>query len=358
MKINFTLESLPGKTTPAWSRHCSTPRKDREPARAKKRPMAGERLLQKSAAACAHPACAWRPTAVIWLAIALVVFLGGPLQAQLTELQIKPEQTDPAIVMVHGPNVAVHGPGSTSNHRLFLFIGGTGSNPLHSVRLDRIIAGWGYHVISIDYEDNLITVALAHSHNPASFGQYRDAITTGAPVSNRIKVSRSNSILNRFQKLLVYLVKQDPTGGWDEFINSSGQPAWNRIIVAGHSQGSGHAAYIGKMFRLERVLIFSGPQDYLDDLHEPAPWLGRKSATPPSRFFAFLSKNDPFNIHHQEANCAMLMDLAAPKTDDVKPGRTIHGNYQILVNDVPRKAAHGSTLSSAYTNVWMYMLQE
>ncbi|MGH8022687.1 MAG: hypothetical protein ACRED1_03840, partial [Limisphaerales bacterium] len=69
-------------------------------------------------------------------------------------------------------------------------------------------------------------------------------------------------------------------------------------------------------------------------------------------------KNDPFNIHHQEANCAMLMDLAAPKTNDVKPRRAIHGDYQILVNDVPRKNAHGSTLSGAYTNVWMYMLQE
>ncbi|MGH8023839.1 MAG: BPSS1187 family protein, partial [Limisphaerales bacterium] len=288
MNANFYPESVSGETTDAWSRHCSTPRNNRASG-PEERPMAGHRSIHESPAACAHPACVWRPTAGIWLALALVVFLCGPIQAQLTELQIKPDQTDPAIEMVHGPDVAVHGPETASNHRLFLFIGGTGSNPLHSLRLDRIIAGWGYHAVSVDYENNLITVALAHSHDPASFGQYRDAITTGAPVSNRIKVSRSNSILNRFQKLLVYLVKHDPNGGWGEFMNR-GQPAWNRIIVAGHSQGSGHAAYIGKMFRVERVLIFSGPQDYLDDLQEPAPWLGSKSATPPSRFFAFLSK--------------------------------------------------------------------
>jgi hypothetical protein len=154
---------------------------------------------------------------------------------------------------------------------------------------------------------------------------------------------------------LVYLAENDPKGGWDEFLKD-GKPAWDRIIVGGHSQGSGHAAYIGKMFDVDRVLIFSGPQDYMDDLHKPAPWLGQKSATPPSHFFAFLSQNDPFNVHHQEANCAVLMHLARLKTMAVKPGETIQGDYQIFVNDVPKKSAHGSTLSTQYTNVWGYMV--
>ena len=298
----------------------------------------------------------------IWLSV-LSLFFAVSVHAQVKVLRVEPSQTDPAIVTVHGPHIAMSNPALPSNHRLFFFICGTGANASNSMAVFRTFAGWGYHAVSIDYENNLITTALAHDHDPAAFGHYRNAIVTGAPVSDRISVSPANSILNRFQKLLVYLVQHDPKGGWDEFINEKdGKPAWDKIVVGGHSQGSGHAAYIGKLFHVDRVLMFSGPQDYMDDLHQPAPWLGEASATPPSRFFAFLSQNDPFNIHHQEANCAVLMHLTDPdfktKTCAARPGESVHGGgYQIFVNDVPKKSAHGSTLSTEYTNVWKYMCQ-
>jgi hypothetical protein len=287
--------------------------------------------------------------------IILSLLVALPACAQLTVLRVEPAQTDPAIATVHGPHIAVYNPDAVSNHKLFFFIDGTGSNPSNSFGIYRTFAGWGYHVVSIDYENNLITTALAHSHDPAAFGNYRNAIITGAPVSDRIKVDPANSILNRFQKLLAYLAVHDPKGGWDEFLND-GKPAWDRIDVGGHSQGSGHAAYIGKLFDVDRVLIFSGPQDYMADLHQPAPWLADKSATPPSRYFAFLSQNDGFNVHHQEANCLVLMHLPELKTVDVKPGEPVQGDYQIFVNNVPKKSAHGSTLSAQYTNVWEQMV--
>ncbi|MGH9652519.1 MAG: BPSS1187 family protein, partial [Bryobacteraceae bacterium] len=150
------------------------------------------------------------------------------------------------------------------------------------------------------------------------------------------------------------LVKHDPKGGWSEFV-ANGKPVWRRIVVAGHSQGSGHAAYIGKLFRVDRVLMFSGPQDYMDDLHKPAPWQARKSATPPSRFFAFLNLKDPFNVHHQIANCMLLMHMSEPETLMVKPGEVIHGYHQILINNFPTKRHHGSTLFPQFKNVWKYM---
>ncbi len=291
------------------------------------------------------------------LSVALMVlFLGSAnLCAQVKVLLVNPGKTDPAIETVHGPNIALYDPSVPSRHRLYFFITGTGGSAVGSERMDSIFATWGYHAISIDYEDNVIAVACAHSLDSTSFGRYRDAIVTGAPVSNKIKVDTANSILNRFQKLLVYLVKNDPDGGWGQFVKN-GQPVWSRIIVAGHSQGTGHAAYIGKMFRVDRVFMFSGPQDYMDNLHRPAPWQGDKSATPPSRFFAFLAMKDPFNVHHQIANCMMLMDLSKPDTLIVKPGETIHGDYQILINNIPTKWPHASTLFPEFENVWKYML--
>jgi len=291
------------------------------------------------------------------LALAVYVFFCVPAYAQVKVLYVKPEQTDPAIQTVHGPNIAAYDPQANPKHRLFFFINGTGGKATNDLKLIRTFAGWGYHAISIDYENTVLAASLEHSTDSTAFDRYRNAIVTGAPVSDRIKVDPANSILNRFQKLLVYLAVHDPQGGWGEFVQDE-KPAWNRMIVAGHSQGTGHAAYIGKMFEVDRVLIFSGPQDYLDDLHEPAPWLSGPSATPPSRFFAFLSRNDPFNVNHQETNCLMLMRLAKLETLTVKPGEAVHGDYQILINDFPKKSAHGSTISPQFTNVWEYLVTE
>lgn len=296
-----------------------------------------------------------RPRLAGFIAAFLVLVLSGAnLNAQIKLLRVDPQQTDPAITEVHGPHIALYDPQVASNHLLFIFFVGTNGNAAGSLTIDSAFAKWGYHAIGLDYEDKVVAVTCGHSNDSACFDNYRDAIVTGAPVSDKIQVDRANSILNRIQKLLVYLVKHDPDGGWNEFV-ANGQPVWSRIVVAGHSQGSGHAAYIGKLYKVDRVLMFSGPQDYLDDLNEPAPWQARPSATPSSRFFAFLSLNDPFNVHHQIANCAVLMDLPKPETLMVKPGEPIQGNYQILINDIPTQHPHGSTLLPQFENVWKYM---
>lgn len=287
----------------------------------------------------------------------LILFLGGAgLCAEVKVLRVNPNQTDSSIETVHGPHIAMYDPQSASRHQLFLFLVGTGNKAESSLTIDNVFAGWGYHVISLDYENNVLAASCAHSSDSSTFGRYRAAIVTGAPVSKKIKIDPANSILNRLQKLLVFLTKNNPDGGWEEFVNN-GQPVWSRIIVAGHSQGSGHAAYIGKLFSVERVLMFSGPQDYMDDLNEPAPWLARKSATPSSRFFAFLNVKDPFNVHHQIANCAVLMEMPKPDAFMVKPGATIEGDHHILINDFPARY-HGSTLLPQYQNVWKYMATE
>lgn len=289
------------------------------------------------------------------LLIGLLILLSGSigLHAATRILRVIPDQTDATVETVHGPHIAVYDTQSVSRHLLFLFFVGTGVNADNSLNIDSVFAKWGYHAISLDYENNVLAASFTHSPDNSTFGHYREAIVTGAPVSEKIQVSPANSILNRLQKLLIYLAKNDPTGSWGEFVHK-GQPDWSRIIVAGHSQGSGHAAYIGKLFRVNRVLMFSGPQDYMDDFDRPAPWQARKSATPPSRFFAFLNLKDPFNVHHQIANCMALMEMSQPDTLIVKPGQVIEGDHHILINDFPTKY-HGSTLLPQYENVWKYM---
>jgi hypothetical protein len=276
------------------------------------------------------------------------------LHAEVKVLSVDPPQTNSAIEAVHGPHIAVYDPQAAPRHRLFLFLVGTRNKATSSLQIDSSFARWGYHAISLDYENNIIAVSYAHSLDSTSFGRYRQAIVAGDSVSEEIAVDPANSILNRLQEMLSYLVKHDPGGGWGEFV-SDGKPLWSHIIVAGHSQGAGHAAYIGKLYGVDRVLMFSGPQDYMDDLHQPAPWQERKSATPPSRFFAFLNLKDPFNVDHQIANCVMLMGISKPDTLMVKPGEAIHANHHILINNFPTEQPHGSTLLPQFENVWKYM---
>ncbi len=286
-----------------------------------------------------------------WISIVFAAALGtADLHAQLKVLRIDPTQTDPAIESVEGPHLALYDPQVASNHRLFLFFPGTNDKAERSLDLDSTFAQRGYHAIALDYENHVITVICAHSQDATCFDRYREANMTGAAVSDKITVSRDNSILNRLNKLLAYLVKHDPDGGWGEFF-ADGQPDWSHIVAAGHSQGAGHAAYLGKMFPLDEVAMFSGPQDYLDDLDRPAPWLSRPSATPQSRYFAFLNVADPYNVTHQIANCSVLMGLAHPATPLIHPDEAIGDDAQILLNDADPAHAHGTTLLPEFENV-------
>jgi hypothetical protein len=273
--------------------------------------------------------------------------------AQAVVLRIDPSRTDPAIRTVRGPHLALYDPHVTSLHRLLLFLPGTNGRPEGSLAFDTAFTQWGFHAITLDYENGVQAASCSPSPDPSCFDHYRETIITGAPGSERIAVTPANSIVNRFARLLTYLAQTDPDGQWADFLDA-GQPRWDRIVVAGHSQGAGHAAYLGKLFRVDRVLMFSGPQDYAIVLNGPASWESRPSLTPPRRFFAFLSQRDPFHVEHQIESCAVLMHLKKPAVEKVAPGTPIQGTPQILVNDLPGDA-HGATIKPVFASVWQYM---
>lgn len=291
---------------------------------------------------------------ILLFTLSLITAVAASAHAQDKILRIDPTQTGAAIKAVHGPHLALYDPAVPSNHRLLLYFVGTGVHTEDSLAMDRAFTHLGYHVIALDYENKVVAASCVHSTDSSCFDTYRAAIVSGTPGSDKIHVDAPNSILSRFDKLLSYLTKQDPDGGWSEFF-ADGKPAWSRIVLAGHSQGSGHAAYIAKLYEVDKVLIFSGPQDYLAGFDKPAPWESRPSATPPSRYYAFLNLNDPFNESHQLASCEVLMHLREPQPFMVEPGQPITGVHQILVTDVDPQQAHNSTVSPQFENVWQYL---
>jgi pimeloyl-ACP methyl ester carboxylesterase len=285
----------------------------------------------------------------------LFTLISTRVVAQVQVLSVHPDKIDSAIQEIHGPNIALYDTSVQSRHKLILMIQGTGGSAAGMRSIDSVFATMGFHVVSIDYKDNVISTVCAHSKDSGCSYRFRREIITGEPLSNKTDVDSVNSILSRFKTFLQYLAKNDTKGGWNKY-TKNGKPRWDHIIVAGHSQGSGHAAMLGKMFKVNRVLIFSGPQDYLVDLDMPSPWLSKKSATPENRYFAFLNLNDPFHVKYQIANCKKLMRHIHPDTLMVSPGNPIQGDHHILVNNINTNNPHGSTLFTEFKNVWAYML--
>jgi hypothetical protein len=99
--------------------------------------------------------------------------------------------------------------------------------------------------------------------------------------SAKIRVTPANSINNRLLKLLQYLAGQNPTDGWDCYLEGNAVK-WNNIIVSGQSQGGAQAAMLGKIHLLARVAMFGSVTDAVGSRSGPPPaWLSTPGATQP-----------------------------------------------------------------------------
>lgn len=105
---------------------------------------------------------------------------------------------------------------------------------------------------------------------------------TGEDSSPLVVVDAGNSIRARLTALLTYLAATYPNEGWGQFV-AAGQPNWSLITVAGHSQGAGHAAYMAKLYSLDRAVMFSAPGDTGAAPGALAPWLSLPNVTAASR---------------------------------------------------------------------------
>jgi pimeloyl-ACP methyl ester carboxylesterase len=281
----------------------------------------------------------------------LLCICGFIAHAQV-QLEVDPAATDRNISKVHTPHVALYNNAVKTQRKLVLMIPGTGASAFSCMDFQKSLRDMGFHVIGLDYANKVITTACTESSDSACFDHFRQEIVFGTPVSEKTTVDSTNSIYNRFYKLLVYLNKNDPAGQWDTFL-SGGQIKWSNVIVTGHSQGAGHAAYLAKRFKVARAVMLSGPQDYFSKLDRPAPWLSDNGKTPKSRLYAFLHKDDPFNCSWQMAGNIKLRKNAID-TVSVHPDLPVsHGH--ILLTDVKTKSPHGASLLPVFEKVWKYL---
>ncbi|MHA2362615.1 MAG: BPSS1187 family protein [Candidatus Hodarchaeales archaeon] len=217
------------------------------------------------------------------------------------ELNVPPNVTDPMIDSQLFDNYVVLNNSVPAKNILWVHFPGATLAPSAYSLFIKEAADQGYHSIGLTWE-NIYSLNLNCISDPdlACYDYIRLEIFDGINRTHKCDVSDNpaNSILNRLIKLLIYLNEQSPSDGWDQYLDSEGQPEWAKIAFSGHSFGGGQAGIIGQMYSVARVVFFASPEDWNAMQDEHANWMNETFATSSDRMYGFIHTMDDFYWHN------------------------------------------------------------
>lgn len=263
-------------------------------------------------------------------------------------------------------------PDCVPNDKLLIHLVGSFDNPARTTFFPTLAANNGYKVIVLKYPNGTAAVsACGNSTDIDCFRRYRHEIVFGVDSSSEVAVGANECILNRVEKLISYLDNTFPDENWDNFLSAPGAIDWSDIVVSGHSQGGGHAAYLGQQFQADRVLMFASPNDYSNHFSAPANWLSLASATQDSNYFAFGNLFDEVvDANKQFANWTAMNLLSQSDSVLTDNSGCDFNNAQVLYTRFDSTGGIARNHSSVvideftpltagvptFTPVWEYML--
>jgi len=289
----------------------------------------------------------------------------------VTTFSVAPALTDPGINTALEDHI-VHVPTGPRNGRLLVYLPSSRAPASSGGRFQVEAAKLGYHVIGLSYPNNpgLVSFCGPSADPNTCYETTRIEVITGEPVSDFVTISVANSIDNRLAKLLQWLAANRPGEGWQSFL-SQGAPKWRHIVVAGHSQGAGHAVMIAKLRLVSRVVMLSGVTDAINGA--AAAWV-EVVATPPDRFFGLVHLQDnQFRPGVLSNWTALGMDVFGPAVAPDASSPPYEGTHRLITDILPSNgsyvapAPHGSTGVDLFTPidaegrpllapVWRYLL--
>lgn len=277
----------------------------------------------------------------------------GSVMAQgLSVEALPPSVTDPEIRSGDPDHRHLAAAGSATG-RLFLFLPGATAQPSDYVDVLRNAAAGGDDALGLSYvNDARIFVVCGSDPDPDCQESFRIEVLFGESRSPHVDVGPADSISNRLVKVLQHL-------GWTNYLDGD-EPRWSSIAVAGHSQGSGHAAMIGRFFETERVIMVAGA--------EPAPWTLEPRMTPPARSWGFGHVDDQLSRAFRRAWDNLGIPGPPSIVDSARP--PFGGTHQLLTRASPNPTdpnPHNSPIAdtstprdaegrSAYAEVWCHLL--
>jgi hypothetical protein len=207
---------------------------------------------------------------------------------QWIEYKIKPSVTDGGITSFDNEHYVYLDQRVSAKNKLLVFFPGTFATPASYTKILQAAASYGYHVIGLMYQNGSeLYTSCSFSADNNCFSLCRLEIYDGTDRTPIVTVPVENSIKSRLVKLLQYLQAQYPAQNWLQFLNGS-DVQWSKTVLSGHSQGGGHAAFIGKINAVDRVVSFSSI-DWNSLLNTSAAWVSQTGLTPISKYYC---------IHH------------------------------------------------------------
>lgn len=282
----------------------------------------------------------------------------------LTRIFVLPSFTFPCVARYNDPHL-IFVPASSPKNILTVFLPGSGGTPIGVSKIIQEGAARGYHSIGLMYSNGEPINVLCNSGgnaSPVCFGNAREEIITGIDKTNVVSVDTNNSIDGRLLKLLQYLVLKRPNDGWGQFLNGE-SVVWSKVYFGGHSQGSGHAAYQGKLKALGRVSIYSGVSDYHIASATPAAWLNQTGLTSPTLFFGLIHVGD--GVANISGNPNQVTDTWQTAfgmngaLTDADSGTSPYGGTQRLTTNrcsgQDENSKHNCTMLTSQQAVWDYI---
>jgi hypothetical protein len=294
----------------------------------------------------------------------------GASDAPLVLHVVAPQSTDAAIDQALNAHYVWLDTTARTNHKLLVFMPGTGLTPAAYQLVEQEAARLGYHVVGLMYP-NSIGLARVCPNAPDPAACYEGArleVIDGTDRSPLVNVNVANSIDNRLTKLLQYLVAQYPEEGWERFLVAGDAPKWSQIAISGHSQGGGHAAMIARIRLVARVVMFSAVTDSLEGAS--VPWVATH-VTPVERYYGLdHDLDEQFRSIRASWDSLGMAAFGSPVAPE--NGASPYGFTHMLVTHYlplrgPGRAAHGASSVDANTplnadgtplfrDAWDYML--
>ncbi|MFT4045882.1 MAG: hypothetical protein QM661_04210 [Solimonas sp.] len=227
---------------------------------------------------------------------------------------------------------------------LFAFLVGTTGSPDSSKTMLAVAAASGYRAVSLMYDTMPATnEACHHDPDPTCSQRFRQKRAYGDDVSRDIDDAPNEAVVPRLKAMLATLAQRYPDEGWAQYRQADGELAWNRLVLSGHSQGAGLAAFIARQHEIARVVLFSSPWDYYREGggngdkkggKRVAPWLAGTGATPAERWYAMYHAREP----HADDIARAFAALALPAD-----------HIRVATLEPRRKGSEHTSVSNDYT---------
>jgi hypothetical protein len=288
--------------------------------------------------------------------LVLFLLIAPNLNAQIKVHLVPPAETGPEIQTVYNHHVAMYRPNVKSRKKLVIAIPGTTGRAIDLAAFDSLAAELGYHALSLDYINKVSTAVFIKSEDPEAFNKFRQEVVFGTPASDSVQVDSSNSIYNRVVHLVRHLATAHPEEGWGHYLQSDGL-RWSDVIIAGHSQGAGAAAYLAHFYPCDRVIMLAGPQDFRIPFQSPATWTSLPSKTPRKRYLAFLHQNDPYGVKNQLRSFYNMSGQQESDVQTISDKTPPAKKSQAIVTRYATPDPHNSVTRPVFREVWKYLLR-